>query len=206
MKPDLAVLLGRVAETLTEFIRMGVCPFGYDRVAIVADIAALRLAGLLEDVERRDSPVGWRYLTGAEFAIIKQALAAGQAGDGGPVACDHLDPDKWTEYSASRFSVCECGALVGFDRAEPSGGAGHCVCCVHGSGGSACCNSPAPTQGEVCLFCNLPRAAHFHPGFDAVGGSEPWPSKRWHCGRCKQPMQFADGICVACNGGRDPGD
>lgn len=30
--------------------------------------------------------------------------------------------------------------------------------------------------------------------------------KRWHCAQCKKPMQFADGICFACNGGRDPGD
>jgi hypothetical protein len=28
----------------------------------------------------------------------------------------------------------------------------------------------------------------------------------WYCAKCKKPMQFFDGICFACNGGKDPGD
>lgn len=50
-----------------------------------------------------------------------------------------------------------------------------------------------------CITCGLLRDAHFHP--------DEWPQvARWHCARCRKPMQFADGICFACNGGRDPGD
>jgi hypothetical protein len=37
--------------------------------------------------------------------------------------------------------------------------------------------------------------------------TDPIPhSTAWHCANCKKPMQFFDGICFECNGGRDPGD
>jgi len=29
---------------------------------------------------------------------------------------------------------------------------------------------------------------------------------RGHCAKCGKGMQFADGICFTCNGGKDPGD
>lgn len=53
--------------------------------------------------------------------------------------------------------------------------------------------------GESCTLCGLPRDRHFN--------RDEWPQMvRWHCAKCGKPMQFADGICFDCNGGRDPGD
>jgi len=58
-------------------------------------------------------------------------------------------------------------------------------------------DSEARREGP-CERCDMPRSQHFHP--------EEWPQEtRWHCAQCGKPMQFADGICFACNGGEDPG-
>jgi hypothetical protein len=58
--------------------------------------------------------------------------------------------------------------------------------------------SAAQAVAAQCPYCPQPKDAHWF--------TEPWPDKRGHCGKCGKPNQFADGICFACNGGRDPGD
>ena len=74
------------------------------------------LAGLLGDVERRDSPVGWRYLTGAEFAIIKQALAAGRLEEAHERNCNcqtgsiHVDSDCKALRARLRLAAGQAGA------------------------------------------------------------------------------------------------
>jgi hypothetical protein len=53
----------------------------------------------------------------------------------------------------------------------------------------------ATQDGERCSKCGQPQGAHFFE----------MDSKLGHCAGCGKAMQFADGICFECNGGRDPG-
>jgi hypothetical protein len=42
--------------------------------------------------------------------------------------------------------------------------------------------------------------------FQQSPAKETTSSTAWHCAKCNKPMQFFDGICFSCNGGKDPGD
>jgi hypothetical protein len=42
--------------------------------------------------------------------------------------------------------------------------------------------------------------------FQQSPAKETTSSTAWHCAKCKKPMQFFDGICFSCSGGKDPGD